>query len=240
MILYRATKKVVHYLCECILLCCDYIYSIKEFVALFLRVYSHAVIICWRTKKVVHYFFECMFICYEYLMSIKESVTLFFMYISLLWLYTEHEIAYCTIYLNLFYCSMDIWRAAKKILKYCFEMYIYLLCIFFRPSNKVLYYLFVSILLYYDSIKSIKNCAALFIWIYIVLLWLFGENQRRCCTFCFNVHSANVILRRAQNETLHHLFECIILFCYSRHRIKEGFEQLIWMCIIMLWYYAEY
>ena len=138
-------------------------------------------------------------------------------------------------FILLFYGYMESSKENFKILfwnVYIFAMY--------RPSNKVLYYLFVSILLYYDSIKSIKICAALFIWIYIVLLWLFGENQRRCCTFCSNVHSANVILRRAQNETLHHLFECIILFCYSRHRIKEGFEQLIWMCIIMLWYYAEY
>ena len=74
----------------------------------------------WReSNKVLRYLFECIFVCCDYTQFIKEGVTTYtWMYPTIIWLFADHQIRCCTIYLDVFSSSMILCRASNMVLHY--------------------------------------------------------------------------------------------------------------------------
>ena len=113
-------------------------------------------------------------------------------------------------------------------------------------SKKWVHYLIECIFICYGSMKIIKEGVALFIWMYIPLMWFYEERQRRCCTFfkwvllwcdlLFNVYSTFMISWKLSKMVVNYFFICIFLNCEPMQNIKQVIALFIWMYIHLIYF----
>ena len=149
------------------------------------------------------FLFECIFLWYDYMRNIKEMSSLFnWMYIHLLWFYEDNQRRCCTFYLNVYTSDVILWRASKKVLH--FFKWVLLWCdslfnvystfmISWKLSKMVVNYFFICIFLNCEPMQNIKQVIALFIWMYIHLIYflhmikegsaIFIECVYLCCNY---------------------------------------------------------
>ena len=140
------------------------------------------------------------------------------MYLPLPWFYGQHQEMGSIIYLDVFSCAMNIWRA----------------------PNKVFHHLFWCIHLCRDSTERTKEGVPPYIWIYWPLSWLYTEHQRKCSSINLNVFSSVVVLWRKSRNVLHNILEGVALYRESMQSIKESVPPYISMYFCLPWFYAEH
>ena len=120
--------------------------------------------LCRASKKALKYCF-CVLLCYDGINIIKEGIpSYFWMYFTLIWLYSEHQMRCCNIYFNVFYSALILCIASKKVLHHLFECFI----------------------LYRDYMQIIKEGVPRSIWTHHPLLWFFVEHLWCYCTVYLN------------------------------------------------------
>ena len=114
-----ASKKVLHYLFECIPLFWFITEHQKMCSAINLNVFYSDVIICRASKKVLNHLSEFIIPNRDSMQTIQKGVaSSIWIYYPLLWFYAKNKWRCCTVYLNKLSSALNLFRTSNNVLHY--------------------------------------------------------------------------------------------------------------------------